>query len=421
MRTRGSRWSTRWPATAWRCWRVLDGRELSEAAAQAAALLATVLGQDLGLDEAGVFRIARRVAKDRVISTVDPETRHGHKTAARGFDGYKGHVGIDPDTEIITATTVSAGNVGDASAAEELISDLLDTDAEHPDAEHPDADDSGSGADGEPAASVYGDNAYGTGQFHDRLDHAGIESKCKTQQPTTTGGLFTKDRFDIDLEQDTVTCPAGNTAPIRRAGDGAGTASFGQACTALPATRAVHQGRRRTQHQHRSAREAARRSPVPAARPGLDRGLPRHPTQSGTQDRTPDAPPPRRAPRPGPRTDQGRRRLRPARRRRQPRTPRRARRGQHARPRMGHSGRVDQRSAGNPYPAAETLTTTPLSPAEHAEIDHRQARPPSAPPSAHRRSGTSGCPPTAVRHQPPRFDQNEIEQSKLRRDKRTPG
>ena len=91
-----------------------------------------------------------------------------------------------------------------------------------------------SGADGEPAASVYGDNAYGTGQFHDRLDHAGIESKCKTQQPTTTGGLFTKDRFDIDLEQDTVTCPAGNTAPIRRAGDGAGTASFGEACTGCP-------------------------------------------------------------------------------------------------------------------------------------------------------------------------------------------
>jgi hypothetical protein len=28
-------------------------------------------------------------APDRVISTVDPEARHGHKTAARGFDGYK--------------------------------------------------------------------------------------------------------------------------------------------------------------------------------------------------------------------------------------------------------------------------------------------------------------------------------------------
>ena len=105
---------------------VLDGRELDEAVEQAGALLATVLGQDLDRDEAGVFRIARRVARDRVISTVDPEARHGHKTAARGFDGYKGHIGVDPDSEIITATAVGAGNAGDAAAAEELIGDLLE-------------------------------------------------------------------------------------------------------------------------------------------------------------------------------------------------------------------------------------------------------------------------------------------------------
>jgi hypothetical protein len=105
---------------------VLDGRQLDEAVEQAGALLATVLGQDLDRDEAGVFRIARRVARDRVISTVDPEARHGHKTAARGFDGYKGHIGVDPDSEIITATAVGAGNAGDAAAAEELIGDLLE-------------------------------------------------------------------------------------------------------------------------------------------------------------------------------------------------------------------------------------------------------------------------------------------------------
>ena len=74
----------------------------------------------------GVFRIARRVAKDRVISTVDPEARHGHKTSARGFDGYKGHAAVDPDTEIITATTVTPGNAGDAGVAEDLVADLLD-------------------------------------------------------------------------------------------------------------------------------------------------------------------------------------------------------------------------------------------------------------------------------------------------------
>jgi len=69
---------------------VLHGQELAKAVDQAATLLATVTGQDLETDADGVMRIARRVAKDRVISTVDPEARHGHKTAARGFDGFKG-------------------------------------------------------------------------------------------------------------------------------------------------------------------------------------------------------------------------------------------------------------------------------------------------------------------------------------------
>ena len=213
---------------------VVDGRELSEALAQAAALLATVLGQDLDQDEAGVFRIARRVAKDRVISTVDVDTRHGHKSAARGFDGYKGHVGIDPDTEIITATTVTAGNAGDASAAEDLITDLLDTDdtdTGHTDAGHGPGDDSDSG--GEPAATVYGDNAYGTGELHARLERVGIESKCKTQQPVASGGRFAKDRFDINLRHDTVRCPAGRTAPIRRS-NATGAANFWPYCTHCP-------------------------------------------------------------------------------------------------------------------------------------------------------------------------------------------
>ncbi len=82
----------------------LEGRELGPVVAQAASLLATVTGQDLDEGEDGVFRIARRVAPDRVLSTVDPQARHGHKTAARGFDGYKGHIAAGPDSEVITAT-----------------------------------------------------------------------------------------------------------------------------------------------------------------------------------------------------------------------------------------------------------------------------------------------------------------------------
>jgi hypothetical protein len=245
---------------------LLAGQVLGTRLREAAALLATVLGQDIEQAQDGSFRIARRVAKDRVISTVDPETRHGHKSAARGFDGYKGHVGLDPDSEIITATTVTAGNLGDASAAEDLITDLLDdstedtavedtavedtavedTAVEDTAVEDTAVEDTAAEGDctedvGDPGevsaadrASVYGDNAYGTGVFHDRLERAGIESKCKTQQPVATGGLFAKDRFEVDLQRDTVRCPAGHTAPIRRSSNGAGAASFWPYCTHCP-------------------------------------------------------------------------------------------------------------------------------------------------------------------------------------------
>ena len=219
---------------------LLDGRDLAEAVGQAATLLATVLGQDLETGDDGVFRIARRVATDRVISTVDTEARHGRKTSARGFDGYKGHAAVDPDSEIITATTVTPGNLGDASVAEDLVADLLDDRDDEmghhepqPDEPQPDVPGASAAADTERTC-VYGDNAYGTGTFHDRLDQAGIVDRCKTQTPTATGGLFSKDRFDIDLDAGAVSCPGGITVPIRPARAGGGTAYFAAACPGCP-------------------------------------------------------------------------------------------------------------------------------------------------------------------------------------------
>src|SRR5512140_3715821 len=76
---------------------VLHGHALSGPLAEAAELLALVAGQDVEHGEDGTFRIARRVARDRVISIVDTQARHGHKSRARTFDGYKTHLGVDPD------------------------------------------------------------------------------------------------------------------------------------------------------------------------------------------------------------------------------------------------------------------------------------------------------------------------------------
>ncbi|MFI5914932.1 IS1182 family transposase [Dactylosporangium sp. NPDC051541] len=202
----------------------LDGREdLPEPVGQAVRLLATVLGQDLETGADGVLRIARRVAADRVISTVDPQARHGHKTNHRGVDGYKGHIAVDPDSEIVTATAVTAGNTGDVEPAAGLITDLTSTDPT-------------GHAGGDPAV-VYGDAAYGAGEILHRLDTAGIEARTKVQPPVAPAGKFTKDRFIVNLDRQEVTCPNGITTPIRRAKDHprhAGRADFGAACTTCP-------------------------------------------------------------------------------------------------------------------------------------------------------------------------------------------
>ena len=246
----------------------LDGRELGEEPQRAAELLASVTGQDLDEGEDGIFRIARRVAKDRIISTVDPDARHGHKTSAGGFDGYKGHVAVDPDSELITATSVTAGNVGDAAPAAELLADELpDPDPEpsadpEPVLERPadpldedpaagqpadlepagDEPAGGKSVDDEPAGdepggeqrlSVYGDSAYGAGEFVNTLEQAGAEVNCRVQPPVAPGGRFSRDAFQIDLQTGTVGCPAGHTVALKPAGNGQ-LAQFGPACATCP-------------------------------------------------------------------------------------------------------------------------------------------------------------------------------------------
>jgi Transposase DDE domain/Transposase domain (DUF772) len=215
---------------------VLAGRPLNPAVAEAVRLLAAVVGQDLEQGPDGRFRIARKVAADRVISTVDPDARHGHKTSARGFDGYKGHASVDPDSELITATAATAGNVGDAAVAPGLVAELVDQ--VHGD---PPAPTTGSAAQGgcqAPTPTVYGDSAYGTGPLLASLHAANIDPRVKIQAAVAPRGHFTKDQFRIDLAAGMVTCPAKRTAPILYNPDPRhrhhGQASFGEACASCP-------------------------------------------------------------------------------------------------------------------------------------------------------------------------------------------
>jgi IS5 family transposase len=221
----------------------LPVKELGPKAAEAVALLALIAGQDVepveGSDGAdGRWRIAQKVAPDRVISTVDPQARHAHKTVHRRQDGFKAHIAIEADTGLITDCTLSKASGSDSSDAAVGPTLLAD----------------------EPApVEVLADSAYGSGQARAELAEAGHHAIIKPMplRPAVPGG-FTLDDFRIDYAAGTVTCPNAVTRPItaRR------TVTFGQLCRGCPlrdrcTTRA--DGRSLVLNEHDELLRAARR------------------------------------------------------------------------------------------------------------------------------------------------------------------
>jgi len=192
---------------------VVEGEELSGAAADAVELLARVAGQDVEQREDGTFVIVQNVAKDRIISTVDPEARHGHKSRNRQFDGFKTHVSIDPDSELIDEVAATAGNVSDRDAVDELLAPV---------------------AEWEDKPEVYGDCAYADGDTLNELEGKGFEVRAKVPPASNKKGRFSKDQFIIDFADETVICPAGQVAEIDFDENGGGVARFGKICATCP-------------------------------------------------------------------------------------------------------------------------------------------------------------------------------------------
>ncbi len=92
-------------------------------ATSALGLLALVAGQDVEQDVDGTWKIAQRVAPDRIISTVDPEARHMHKSRSEYRDGYKAHIAIEPETGLITAAALTPANTADGPTGVDLLAD----------------------------------------------------------------------------------------------------------------------------------------------------------------------------------------------------------------------------------------------------------------------------------------------------------
>jgi IS5 family transposase len=247
------------------------GVDLGEPAASALALLALVAGQDVEPAEGsdgrdGRWRIARKVAEDRVISVNDPGARHTRKSVEARRDGYRAHVAADPDTGIITGeklTRASGQENSDPAVAAEFVAAGRDGRAGTGQAAGP-----GAGRGGRDSALAwYGDSAYGTGDLRDAIGKAGHRAVIKPGplQSAVPGG-FTVDDFTVDEQAGVVTCPAGVTRPVtpRR------HVIFGAACSACPLRQRCttsKTGRTLSLHPHHGLLRAARAAW--AASPGL--------------------------------------------------------------------------------------------------------------------------------------------------------
>jgi len=174
----------------------VQGADLDTTQAEAVGLLGLVAGQDVEPGETeGSWRIARKVAADRVISVVDPDARHMHKSRSSYRDGYKAHLAVEPETGLVCAAALTPANAADGPAGVGLL-------ATEP-----------------PGLQVLGDAAYGGGETRAALTAAGHAQLIKPipLRPAVPGG-FTKDDFAIDLHGGTVTCPAGHTVAITPGG-----------------------------------------------------------------------------------------------------------------------------------------------------------------------------------------------------------
>ncbi len=215
----------------------LEGVELSDEQADAMGLLALVAGQDVEPgEEEGTWRIAQRVAAERVISTVDPEARHMHKSRSEYRDGYKAHLAVEPETGLITGATLTPATAPDGPTGMDLI------------------------VDENPGLHVLADSAYGSGDTRCALRAAGHDQAIKPipLRPAVPGG-FTRDDFLIDHAAGTATCPSGHTVAITAHGH----AAFGTRCRTCPLRDRCttnKQGRTLELHPHDDELAEARRA-----------------------------------------------------------------------------------------------------------------------------------------------------------------
>jgi hypothetical protein len=183
---------------------------------ESALLLEQLLLQDvveLPRGEGGTRTSLRQgTAPGRLPSATDPEQRHGRKSKSQRFNGHKGAIACDRDSQIILDADVLCGSAPDAFGALEQVLRVEENT-------------------GQTVGETEGDCAFGGAATRQAFAEAGRELVAKVPQEASNGGRFPKSAFVLDVLGEQVTCPAGHTTrEFTLEKDGGKLFRFGAVC-----------------------------------------------------------------------------------------------------------------------------------------------------------------------------------------------
>ena len=217
---------------------------------EAATLLCQLLAQDIERQDDGTAKLKHGTSADRIVAAHDPEMRHGRKSSSTRFEGHKIGLAADGDSGIILDCEVLPGNETDHATAldtTERVEGTYDVEVNR----------------------TVGDGAYDSAATRVKFEQAERKLVAKQRRDPNTG-VFPKSKFDIDLENEQVTCPAGHTttnkSPLKMKHQDGGSATgwtykFDEAtCATCPLKDACTRGKRRTiaVHPHEALLRRAR-------------------------------------------------------------------------------------------------------------------------------------------------------------------
>lgn len=152
--------------------------------------LALPLSLDSALARPVIVRfLVKKVTNDRILSTNDPEMRHGHKSKSKLFDGYKGHFAVGVDSELVIGVEITPANVADNKLLVPMVAEIQ--------------------LRGFFPGKIYGDGAYGSADCRAEMEARGVEMVSKLPA-RPAGRRYPKSIFTINLQEKTVSCPAGH-------------------------------------------------------------------------------------------------------------------------------------------------------------------------------------------------------------------